>query len=295
MERFAKYQQSPEFQKINFMMTLSEFKHIFFWEYFHRMIGRTMMWVFVIGLVILMIRKKIKKDMLPSLILLFFIGAMQAVIGWWMVYSGLQDKPAVSHYRLATHLLSAFTLFAFTFWFALKLVYPKENITENNGNKLKALSLTFFVVLIVQIIYGAFTAGFVEGDSAKIRPGHIFNTWPKMGEEWIPEQVTMKDTFFQNFFENASGIQFVHRTLALVVVILVCIIWYKSNKLKLSKQQYTAVTFLVYGVTLQFILGVLTLIYQVPVVLGVLHQTGAFFLFAASIYLMFLVFRKAKS
>lgn len=292
LERFAKYQQSPEFQKINFMMTLSEFKHIFFWEYFHRMIGRTMMWVFVIGLVILLIRKKIKKDMLPSLILLFFMGAMQAVIGWWMVYSGLQDKPAVSHYRLATHLLSAFTLFAFTFWFALKLIYPKQNITENNGNKLKILSLTFFVVLILQIIYGAFTAGFVEGDAAKIRPGHIFNTWPKMGEEWIAEQVTMKETFFQNFFENASGIQFAHRTLALVIVILIIVIWYKSNKLKLSKPQYAGVTFLIYGVTIQFILGVLTLIYQVPVVLGVLHQTGAFFLFAVSIYLMFHVFRK---
>lgn len=290
--RFAKYQQSPEFVKINFMMTLSEFKHIFFWEYIHRMIGRTMMWVFVIGLAILLIKKKIKKEMLPALILLFFMGAMQAVIGWWMVYSGLQNKPAVSHYRLATHLLSAFTLFAFTFWFALKLIYPKETISENTGNKLKGLSLSFFVILIIQIIYGAFTAGYVEGDAAKIRPGHIFNTWPKMGNEWVAEQVTMKDSFFQNFFENASGIQFAHRILALIVVIFVCTIWYKSNKLKLSKQQYLGVTFLIYGVTIQFILGVLTLIYQVPVVLGVLHQTGAFFLFAVSIYLMFHVFRK---
>lgn len=292
MDRFAKYQQSPEFQKINFMMTLSEFKHIFFWEYIHRMIGRTMMYVFAIGLIILLIRKKIKKDMLPSLILLFFMGAMQAVIGWWMVYSGLQDKPAVSHYRLATHLLSAFTLFAFTFWFSLKLIYSREMFSGNDNSALKGLSVTFFIVLIIQIIYGAFTAGFVEGDAAKIRPGHIFNTWPKMGENWIAEQVTMKDTFYQNFFENASGIQFVHRTLALVVVTLVCIIWYKSNKLKLSKQQYTGITFLIYGVTVQFILGVLTLLYQVPVVLGVLHQTGAFFLFAVSIYLMFHVFKK---
>jgi cytochrome c oxidase assembly protein subunit 15 len=292
LERFAKYQQSPEFIKVNFTMQLPEFKHIFFWEYIHRMIGRVMMYVFSIGLIVLIIRKKIDKKMLPSLILLFFMGAMQAVIGWWMVYSGLQKQPAVSHFRLATHLMSAFTLFAFTFWFALKLLNPKEEIKENDGAKLKWWSLSFFAVLILQIIYGAFTAGYVEGDASKIRPGHIFNSWPKMGDEWMPEQVTMKDSFYLNFFENASGIQFTHRTLAIIVVIVLCVIWYKSSKLNLTTSQYRGVTFLIYGVTLQFILGVLTLLYQVPVVLGVLHQTGAFFLFASTIYLMFHTFRK---
>lgn len=294
-ERFAKYQESPEFVKVNYMMTMAEFKHIFFWEYTHRLIGRVMMYVFAIGLVILLIRKKIKKDMLPSLILLFFMGAMQAVIGWWMVYSGLQDKPAVSHFRLATHLMSAFTLFAFTFWFALKLIYPKESVAPNTGFKLKGLSVIFFVLLILQIVYGAFTAGYVEGDAAKIRPGKIFNTWPKMGDEWIAEQVTMKDSFYLNFFENASGIQFVHRTLAVVLVLVLCLLWYRSNKLNLTRSQYRAVTFLIYGITVQFILGVFTLLYHVPVVLGVLHQTGAFFLFASCIYLLFLVFRKTPA
>jgi cytochrome c oxidase assembly protein subunit 15 len=294
-ERFAKYQESPEFVKVNYMMTMAEFKHIFFWEYTHRLIGRVMMYVFAIGLIILLIRKKIKKDMLPSLILLFFIGAMQAVIGWWMVYSGLQDKPAVSHFRLATHLMSAFTLFAFTFWFALKLIYPKESVAPNTGFKLKGLSVIFFVLLILQIVYGAFTAGYVEGDAAKIRPGKIFNTWPKMGDEWIAEQVTMKDSFYLNFFENASGIQFVHRTLAVVLVLVLCLLWYRSNKLNLTRPQYRAVTFLIYGITVQFILGVFTLLYHVPVVLGVLHQTGAFFLFASCIYLLFLVFRKTPA
>ena len=288
-DRFELYQQSPEFSKINFDMKLDEFKHIFFWEYIHRLIGRTMMYVFVIGLVILIIRKKIKKEMLPSLILLFFMGAMQAVIGWWMVYSGLQDKPAVSHYRLATHLMSAFTLFAFTFWFALKLIYPKEKIEENNGHKLKGLSILFFALLIIQIIYGAFTAGYVEGDAAKIRPGKIFNTWPQMGDSWMPEQVTMKNRLYLNFFENASGIQFVHRTLAILLVLVFCLLWYKSNKLNLSKAQFSGISYLIYGITIQFLLGVFTLLYNVPVVLGVLHQTGAFFLFASSVYLIFQV------
>lgn len=292
-ERFEKYQESPEFQKINYSMSLQEFKPIFLWEYIHRMIGRLMMYIFAIGFVYFIVRKKITRNMWPKLVLLFFMGAMQAVIGWWMVYSGLQNKPAVSHYRLATHLLSAFTLFAFTFWFALSLIYPKEENTENNeGSKLKTPIITFFSILIIQIAFGAFTAGYVEGDAAKTRPGHIFNTWPKMGEEWLPEQVYMKPTMFQNIFENASGIQFTHRTLAILLVIIMGIVWYKSNKLKLNKQQYFGVSLLIYGLTFQFILGVYTLLYQVPVILGALHQTGAFFLFAASIYLIYHTFSK---
>ena len=286
-ERFLKYQQSPEFIKINFNMKMDEFKHIFFWEYIHRMIGRTMMYVFTIGLVILLFKKKIKKEMTPSLILLFFMGAMQAVIGWWMVYSGLQNKPAVSHFRLATHLISAFTLFGFTCWFALKLIHPKNEIQESNELKLKCWIISYYVVLILQIIYGAFTAGFVEGDSAHIRPGHIFNSWPKMGDSWIAEQVTMKESFYLNFFENASGIQFVHRTLAVLICVFFGVIWFKSNKLKLTTKQYQSITLLIYGITIQFILGVFTLLYQVPLILGVLHQTGAFFLFAASIYAIY--------
>ena len=224
-----------------------------------------------------------------SFALLFFMGAMQAVIGWWMVYSGLQQKPAVSHYRLATHLLSALTLFAFTFWFALKLIFENNQESFYIHKKFRWLLFLFFIVLIIQIIFGAFTAGFVEGDAAKIRPGHIFNTWPKMGDEWVAEQVFMKGNSFKNFFENASGIQFVHRTLALLVAAMMCTIWYYSNKLKINKTATAGINILIYGVTLQFILGVLVLLYNVPVFTGALHQTGAFVLFADCIFLLFVV------
>lgn len=292
MERFEKYQESPEFQKINYNMTLEQFKPIFMWEFVHRLIGRVMMYVFMIGFIYFLVKKKISRDMWPGFILLFMMGAMQAVIGWWMVYSGLQQKPAVSHYRLAAHLLSAFTLFAFTFWFALRLTHVNTGSGETDGKKMRGIVILFFAVLIIQIIYGAFTAGYVDGDAAKIRPGHIFNTWPKMGVDWMPEQVYMKEGFWRNILENASGIQFMHRTIAVVVVLLLCMIWYRSNKLQLNTYQQRGVTLLIYGVTLQFILGVLTLIYQVPVLLGVLHQTGAFFLFAVSIYLLFHLYNK---
>jgi heme a synthase len=285
--RFEKYQQTPEFIKVNHEMTLTEFKPIFMWEYVHRLTGRVMMYVFAIGFIYFIIRKKITRNMWPSFVLLFLLGALQAVIGWWMVYSGLQQKPAVSHYRLATHLMSAFTLFAFTFWFALRLINEGRTPAENQGRNLKGLTWIFMVVLILQIIYGAFTAGYVEGNDSRVRPGNIFNTWPKMGTEWMPEQVTMKDTFIENITENPSGIQFTHRMLAIVVVILLCVLWSRSVKLKLSMPQQYGVSMLIYGVTIQFILGVLTLIYNVPVVMGALHQTGAFFLFMATIYLIF--------
>lgn len=291
-ERFLKYQQSPEFQKINSSMTLEQFKPIFLWEYIHRMIGRIMMYVFAIGFVYFLLRKKIRKDMRPGFALLFFMGAMQAVIGWWMVYSGLTEKPAVSHYRLATHLMSAFTLFAFTFWFTLKLLYPPQSLQTSEGKELKKPIIFFFIVLIFQIIYGAFTAGYVEGNDSHIRPGHIYNTWPKMGEQWIADEVTAKSGFLQNILENASGIQFMHRSLAFLVILAVCVIWYRASKLKLSKAQDLGVSLLIYGVTAQFLLGVFTLLYNVPVVLGALHQTGAFFLFGVSIYLIFHLFKK---
>jgi cytochrome c oxidase assembly protein subunit 15 len=211
-----------------------------------------------------------------------------------MVYSGLQKQPAVSHYRLATHLMSAFILFAFTFWFALRLIYPREDAEITEGKKLRGISISFFVLLIIQIIYGAFTAGYAEGDNTKIRPGHIFNTWPKMGDSWVAEQVYMKETVLENMLENPSGIQFMHRSLAILVVVVLCVLWYKSDKLRLSKQQVKGVNMLIYGVTIQFILGVLTLLYNVPVAMGALHQTGAFFLFLSCIYLIFHLFNRNK-
>jgi cytochrome c oxidase assembly protein subunit 15 len=261
-------------------MTMDEFKSIFWWEYIHRMIGRTIGFVFLAGAAYFLVRKKISKRFFPKLVLLFALGALQGLIGWWMVKSGLVKDPAVSHYRLATHLMSAFTVFAFTFWFALQLINEGSEIQQNSGKKLKGIAIILFCVLILQIIYGAFVAG--------LKAGLFYPTWPKMGNEWFPEDTIMIfDSTIRNFLEVGAGVQFMHRTIALLVVLCVGWLWFRSNKLQLTKQQHFGITLLIYGVTIQFMLGVFTLIYQVPLILGVLHQTGAFFLFAASIYLLF--------
>jgi len=296
-EVFSKYQESPEFKEVNYDMTIQQFKSIFWWEWTHRFIGRTILsGVFIIGFLYFFLRKKLDIKLKKRFVFLFVLGGLQGVIGAWMVASGLNKVPAVSHYRLALHLMSAFTVFAFTFWFALDLIHKNDVKPKDETIKLKPWIIGLFVILIVQIIYGAFTAGFVEMSAENkplFRPGQIFNTWPKMGENWIAEQVSIKSTLFQNIFENAAGIQFMHRTIAFFVVAMVLFVWFKSNRLSLNKFQYNGITFLIYGITIQFLLGIFTLIYQVPIVLGVLHQTGAFFLFAVCIFLIF-HFRKAQ-
>jgi cytochrome c oxidase assembly protein subunit 15 len=290
MEHFTKYQQSPEFKIINSSMQLSEFKNIFWWEWSHRMIGRLIGFVFFGGFVYFIATKKFTKKLLIRSIILLCVGALQGLVGWWMVKSGLVKNPNVSHYRLATHLITALTAFAFTFWFALEIIYesPEEKQEANPSKKLFTLTLITFVALIFQIIYGAFVAG--------LKAGLIYSTWPKMGSEWFPKDtILMTDSFVYNFTANPAGVQFVHRTFAWVVVTLISIIWIRSNKFKLNTQQYNGVTWLVYLTTLQIILGIFTLLYNVPVIMGVLHQTVAFMLVAVFLFLLFQFSRKNYS
>jgi len=290
-EHFSKYQESPEFRIVNSNMTLSEFKNIFWWEWSHRMIGRMIGLVFFAGFTYFLLTKKFTKKLLTKSIILMCVGALQGLVGWWMVKSGLVKNPNVSHYRLAIHLMTAFTAFAFAFWFALELIFENEkNVAETNeGKKLFPVTVIMFLTLIFQIVYGAFVAG--------LKAGKYYNTWPKMGEEWFPSDVIFSsDTVLQSFTENGAGVQFIHRAFAWVVVSLVLFIWIRSNKLKLTHWQYKGVSALVYLTTLQIILGIFTLIYSVPVFLGVLHQTAAFFLFAISLYLLFhFRFKNAKT
>jgi heme a synthase len=291
---FEKYAQSPEFKLKNSAMNVDEFKSIYWWEWVHRFIGRAILsGTFFLGFVWLLIRKKLNKTLLYKSLILLCLGASQGLVGWWMVKSGLVDNPDVSHFRLAIHLMSAFTCFAVTFWFALQLIYSNnisaETISDENQNsKLLPFAIILFFVFIAQIVFGAFVAG--------LKAGLLFPTWPKMGPTWYPkEMIEISDSWVTNFFENDYGVQFVHRTFAFVVVLMVAVIWIKSNQLKLNKYVNRGVTFIIYGTAVQFILGVWTLIYQVPVVLGVLHQTGAFFLFASSLYLLFHLTRKIKA
>lgn len=266
---FDLYKQYPEYQKLNNQFTLQDFKDIYFWEWFHRVIGRFIGLVFLIPFLYFLITKQLSKPTIKKAMMLLCLGAFQGFLGWYMVKSGLVDNPDVSHYRLAAHLTTAFITFAYTFWVALDLIFlNKKQINKSFRNLIR----WGLAVLLLQIIYGAFVAG--------LDAGWIHNHWPMMSEgEFIHETVYTEQTpVFKNFIEGKSGVQFIHRILAFIVVGFIISIYLKSRKLKLSNNQSKGINYLIIMVGIQFLLGVLTILLQVPVWLGVAHQVGAFLL-----------------
>lgn len=272
---FDLYKQYPEYQKLNNHFNLQDFKDIYFWEWFHRVIGRFIGLVFFIPFLYFLLKKQLTKPTIKKSIVLLCMGAFQGFLGWYMVRSGLVDNPDVSHYRLAAHLTTAFLTFAYTFWVALDLIYPNKKEINKSFRNLVRFSL---VILIIQIIYGAFVAG--------LDAGFIHNHWPMMSEgKFMHATVYIEQNpLYKNFIEGKSGVQFVHRMLAYIVVIFVFLIWKKSKKLNLTIPQSKGIKALLFILSLQFLLGVFTILLQVPVWLGVAHQVGAFFLLSAMIF-----------
>ncbi len=281
-DAFELYKQYPEYQKLNTHFGMEDFKDIYFWEWFHRFLGRMIGLVFLIPFAYFLITKQLSTSTIKKSIILMFLGGFQGFLGWYMVKSGLVDRPDVSHFRLAAHLTTAFITFAYTFWVALDLIFPNRKEIDKQFRNLVRWGL---VVLFIQIIYGAFVAG--------LDAGFIHNHWPFMNEgKLIHETVYIElEPFYKNFIEGRSGVQFVHRTLAYVVVIFILAIWYKGKRLNLTNYQSKGIDALLILVGLQFLLGVLTIMLAVPVWLGVLHQVGAFFLLAA---MMFTLHRFSK-
>lgn len=266
---FDLYKQYPEYQKLNNQFTIEDFKDIYFWEWIHRVIGRFIGLVFLIPFIYFLVTKQLTKQTLKKAIVLLCMGSLQGFLGWYMVKSGLVDNPDVSHYRLAAHLTTAFLTFAYTFWVALDLIFPSRKPINTSYRNLIRWGLA---LLIIQIIYGAFVAG--------LDAGWIHNHWPMMSEgKFIHETVYTEQTpLYKNFIEGKSGVQFVHRILAFIVVSSIVLIFFKSRKLILTAYQKTGINGLLIMVCIQFLLGVLTILLQVPVWLGVAHQVGAFFL-----------------
>lgn len=225
-----------------------------------------------------------------KLIFLFFLGALQGFLGWYMVKSGLINNVRVSHLRLAIHLLTAFITFGFIFWVMLGIIYPEKDKVNVLTKSLQKLSLVILLLTILQIIYGAFVAG--------LKAGHIYNTFPKMGDEWIPEAVTYgwQVEGVDSLISNITSVQLIHRSIAWLLTFLIIAIWVyakKKNtpiaigaeKILLSTRQNQALNILLIAIIFQFWLGVFTLLYNVPITLGVIHQAGAFMLFSSALYL----------
>jgi cytochrome c oxidase assembly protein subunit 15 len=275
-ETFAKYKAFPEYQHINTDFTLEDFKGIFWWEYVHRMLGRLIGIVFLIPFIFFLIRKWLEPKLTKQLVAMFFLGGFQGFLGWFMVASGLDDNPHVSHYRLAAHLITAIVLLGYILWVAFGLAKDQEpqDVPANVGKVAKLL----FGLILLQTIYGAFVAG--------LKAGYIFNTFPQMGDSWIPQAVTSLEPWWRNFTEGLAGVQFIHRCLAFATLSVVGWLWALCSRADLNKVQERGLWLIVGAVVIQFALGVFTLILAVPIPIAVMHQVGAVLLFVSVVYFL---------
>ncbi|NGP88763.1 COX15/CtaA family protein [Fodinibius halophilus] len=277
-EVFSRYKQFPEYQQLNIGMTLGEFKSIFFWEYSHRLLGRIVGLAFMVPFLWFLVRGYLTSRLIKRSLFLFVLGAAQGVMGWIMVKSGLVDVPRVSHYRLMMHLILAFGLVGFCTWFALDM---RKDITINIKKVDHYLSpLVFFVGIILglQIVWGALVAG--------LDAGLIYNTFPLMNGSWLPQNFTTLQPMLLNFVENPGTVQWIHRLLAIILVVTAAITWFKAKKVA-DEVLYHRAQVLVGLVVAQFILGVVTLLWNVPIEAGVIHQLAAMLVWISWITVMY--------
>ena len=281
---FDKYKNTDQFKYIHSDFTLSNFKSIFFWEWFHRTWARLMGLVFLFGFFYFLIKKQLKKEMVIPFVILFVLGIIQGAIGWIMVASGLvPEKMFVGHIQLATHFMAALLLLCYTFWFALKLSVPIKSLVVNST--LKKWTYVIFGLLFFQLIYGAFMAGL---HAAVVAP-----TWPTINGEWIPHLINELSPNWRNVLDNPITIQFIHRGLAYTILIIVFIWYSKAKKIKSSPLLNKAKWLLVFLVLLQVTLGILTLItapYGNSLVwFGVAHQLVAILFLMTVILILYLI------
>lgn len=270
---FERYRQFPEYQTLRRGMTLSEFRFIFFWEYLHRLLARAIGLVFLVPFLFFWVRGHLNRPLLRRSLLLFGLGAMQGVMGWLMVASGLVDRPSVSHYRLAAHLSLAFVIFGWAVWLARDLALRPEPPTHRAGERrllVRGLGLVGGL-LAVQIVWGAFVAG--------LKAGTYYPSFPLMGGRLVPAELLWLDSVLENFVVNPITVQWTHRVLgtllAAAVLGLGVLVWRRVGE-RVSRRYNVALLSLVAA---QYLLGVLTLLFMVPVSLGVAHQANAMVLF----------------
>lgn len=266
---FEKYKRIPEYRLLNQDMDLEGFKRIFFWEWLHRNWGRLMGLVFMVPFLLFWRRGLLKGWLMRRTLWILLGGAIVAGLGWFMVVSGLEKNTDVSHYRLAIHLCAAFSVFALVFWTVLDLRRTRRAFV-GDGTSAAHWSRWLLALLALQIIYGAFTAG--------LDAGRVANTWPLMHGRFLSEQALNYSGTALDFVDHKEGVQFIHRNLAWLVAAAFIAFAYRQRG---NTSLKGAGRLLLAAVIAQFVLGVLTLIMQVPIVLGVLHQFGAVLLLMA--------------
>jgi cytochrome c oxidase assembly protein subunit 15 len=260
---FDKYKTIPQYQKMNHGMTLAEFKTIFWWEWTHRLLGRLIGAAFLLPFLFFLWRGWVEPGLRSRLWAIFGLGAVQGAVGWWMVASGLAGRTEVSQYRLAFHLTLACLIYVAIMWTADRLVArPAAAATP----RLRVTANILVVLVLAQIYLGALTAG--------LRAGLTYNTWPLIDGAFVPSSAHLffDQPLWRNFFENTLTVQFDHRMLAYTVLLVALLHAADALRLKAREPVKTGALVLAGAVVLQAVLGILTLLYQVPIGLGLAHQ-----------------------
>ncbi|MDT8387264.1 MAG: COX15/CtaA family protein [Thiogranum sp.] len=277
-EVFEKYRGSPEYQKINIGMDLEGFKSIYWFEFGHRVLGRLIGTVFLLPFLYFLVRGMLGRPLVPRLFAAFILGGLQGVLGWYMVKSGLIDNPHVSQYRLTAHLSLALLIYAYLLWLVFSLLFPDPG-RRTNPSGLKNGSLLLLVMISITIVSGGFVAG--------IKAGLAYNTFPKMGDQWVPQGMWMLEPGWRNLFENITTVQFDHRLLATLTFFAVAVFWLYAVKQWrfVSPGARLGSHLLLLAAITQVSLGISTLLLHVPVALGAAHQAGALVLLTAVLFL----------
>jgi cytochrome c oxidase assembly protein subunit 15 len=281
---FGKYQLSPQYLQVTHGMSLTEFQGIFWWEWTHRLIAQFIGVAFALPFLWFLLRRQLPRRLIPYLVGLFVLGGMQGLLGWAMVASGLVDRPSVSHYRLAAHLSLDLTIYSLTLWTAFFVGHPRASVLIDSTVRpmIQRHAAVGLAALAITMVWGAFTAG--------LRAGLIYNTFPLMGGGFVPPDVLAYHPWWSNFVENPSAVQFVHRMLAMTtgLILLALALRLRAAPTAAGALRKLA-TFMFAIVALQIGLGIATVVNQVPVWLGALHQANAILLLGIVVRALYLL------
>jgi cytochrome c oxidase assembly protein subunit 15 len=270
---FAKYQQIPEYRAVHYAMSLDEFKNIYYWEYFHRLLGRLIGVAFAVPFVWFLVRRRLPRRLVLPFAGILLLGFAQGALGWYMVKSGLADRVEVSQYRLVVHLALALAIYSVILWTALGLVRGSAALGASPLWRRAAEGVLALVALT--ILAGGFVAG--------TRAGLTYNTFPLMDGRVVPVGYDRLHPFYLNWFENIAAIQFDHRALAVASALAILLLWSAGLRAALPRPARAALHALLAAAALQVALGVSTLLLVVPVPLAAAHQAGAVLLLTAAI------------
>jgi len=276
-EVFAKYRASPEYQHVNIGMDLHGFKSIYWFEFAHRLLGRSIGLVFLFPLLYFAVRRMLGRPMVVRLAVAFVLGGLQGVLGWYMVKSGLVDRPHVSQYRLTAHLSLALVIYAYLLWLLFDLLFPAPaGASVAPGVRRSATGVLGLVSLT--IVSGGFVAG--------LKAGFAYNTFPMMGDQWLPPAGWSLQPGWRNLFENIATVQFDHRLLATLTLTAIVAFWAYAVRRISTRPARVGVHLLLLAGLVQVGMGIGTLLLHVPVPLAAAHQAGALTVLTVALFVV---------